>query len=166
MELTSSDPVRHPAHYEIHPIQPITISRHVGFCLGNALKYVMRAPWKGGVEDCEKALQYLKFEQETPQPCIDEDARREVGAQTFRLVKYLFEQEGGNLWVDIAESQRHFVASFSSYVLNIGLPPTFSPAHMEGMVKAVEKLKHVLANRHKDSRYFGETGLPDTREAE
>lgn len=166
IENEGHDPVRHPAHYEIFPIQPITISRHVGFCLGNALKYTMRAPWKGGVEDCEKALQYLKFEQETPQPCMDEAALREVEAQCGRLVEYLHEQDGGNLWLDIAEAQHHFVVSFSSYVLNIGLPPTFSPAHMEGMVKAVEKLKHVLANRHKDSRYFGETGLPDTREVE
>ena len=166
MALTSSDPVRHPAHYEIHPIQPITISRHVGFCLGNVFKYVMRAPWKGGVEDCEKALQYLKFEQETPQPCIDEDARREVDAQCVRLVKYLHEQDGGHLWLDIAEAQHHFVVSFSSYVLNIGERPTFSPVHMEGMVKAAEKLKRILSNRYKDSRYFGESGLPETREVE
>ena len=160
------DPVRHPAHYEIFPIQPITISRHVGFCLGNALKYVMRAPWKGGEEDCEKALQYLKFEQETPQRHIDEDSRREVDAQCFRLVMYLLEQDGGNLWRDIAEAQRSFVCAFGSYLLNIGEPQTFSPRHMKDMVEAVEKLKHVLANRHKDSRYFGETGLPDTREVE
>lgn len=160
------DAVRHPAHYEIHPIQPITISRHVGFCLGNVFKYVMRAPWKGGVEDCEKALQYLKFEQETPQPCIDEDASHEVDAQCSRLVKYLYEQNGGNLWCDIAEAQRYFVTSFSAYVLNIGEPQCFSLRHMVGMEMAVEHLKNVLANRHKDSRYFGETGLPDTREVE
>lgn len=29
------------------------------FTLGNVLKYVWRAPYKGGAEDCIKALDYL-----------------------------------------------------------------------------------------------------------
>lgn len=161
--ITPHDPVRHPAHYEVYPIQPIQITRHLGFCLGNAVKYVLRAPWKGGVEDCDKALQYLEWEQETPQPFIDEDARREVDAKCLCLMKYLYEQDGGNLWRDIAAVQRSFMTSL---LLNIGERPLFSPKNKEDMVLAVERLKHVLANRHKDPRYFGETGLPDTREAE
>ncbi len=61
-----ADPVYNPAHYTVYPVQAIEITRHLGFCLGNAVKYTLRAPWKGGVEDCDKALQYLLWEQETP----------------------------------------------------------------------------------------------------
>ena len=53
---------------KIYPVDPLTISRRVGYCLGNAFIHAMRAPWENGVEDCEKALQYLNFEQETPSP--------------------------------------------------------------------------------------------------
>ena len=58
------DPVNAPGHYTCYPVQPIAITRHLGFCPGNAVKYVLRAPYKGGVEDCDKALQYLKWESE------------------------------------------------------------------------------------------------------
>ena len=60
----SHDPITAPAHYTIYPVQPIEISRYLGFNLGNATKYVLRAPWKGGVEDCQKALRYLELERE------------------------------------------------------------------------------------------------------
>lgn len=150
----------------IYPVDPLTISRRVGYCLGNAFIHAMRAPWENGVEDCDEALLSLKMEAETPQNIIFEPDRHLVTIVCVRLVEYLHLQNGGSLWLDIADAQHHFVGSFFSYVLNIGLPPTFSPSHMEGMKKSVERLKHVLANRHKDSRYFGETGLPDTREGE
>lgn len=59
-----SDPIHNPAHYTRYPVQPIEISRHLGFCLGNVVKYVLRAPFKNGVEDLKKALQYLEWERE------------------------------------------------------------------------------------------------------
>ena len=61
-----SDPIHNPAHYTQYPVQPIEISRHLSFLLGNAVKYVLRAPFKGGVEDCNKALKYLSWEGERP----------------------------------------------------------------------------------------------------
>lgn len=56
MALISTDPVRHPALYMMYPMEPISICRHLGFCLGNVTKYTLRAPWKGGAEDCHKLL--------------------------------------------------------------------------------------------------------------
>lgn len=56
------DPITAPAHYTAYPVQPIEICRHLGFCLGNVVKYVLRAPHKGGVEDLQKALRYLEME--------------------------------------------------------------------------------------------------------
>lgn len=62
------DAVKHPAHYTSHPsgIEVIEITRHMGFCLGNVVKYVLRADLKNdAIEDLRKAIQYLEFEIET-----------------------------------------------------------------------------------------------------
>lgn len=59
-----SDPVNHPPHYTSHPsgVETIQITEHMGFCLGNVIKYVMRCDMKGGVEDLKKARWYLDRE--------------------------------------------------------------------------------------------------------
>ncbi len=60
-----SDPVNHPSHYTQHPsgVECIDITRHMGFNLGNAVKYIWRADLKGrAIEDLEKAVFYLNDE--------------------------------------------------------------------------------------------------------
>lgn len=60
-----SDPVNHPTHYTTHPsgVECIAITEHMGFCLGNAMKYIWRADLKSNaVEDLKKALWYLERE--------------------------------------------------------------------------------------------------------
>lgn len=67
-----NDPVEHPAHYTRHPsgVECIQITRHMGFNLGNAMKYIWRADLKGNaLEDLKKARWYLD----------DEINRREAG---------------------------------------------------------------------------------------
>lgn len=56
--------VVHPKHYIQHPsgVECITITEHMNFCLGNAVKYIWRADLKGGVEDLEKAKWYIQRE--------------------------------------------------------------------------------------------------------
>ena len=66
-----SDPVNHPAHYTSHPgrcecgrgIECITITEHMSFNVGNAIKYCWRANEKGfPVQDLKKAVWYLQRE--------------------------------------------------------------------------------------------------------
>ena len=59
-----SDPVNHPSHYTQHAsgIECIQITEHMGFCLGNAMKYLWRANLKGGIEDLRKAIWYIERE--------------------------------------------------------------------------------------------------------
>lgn len=59
-----SDPVNHPNHYTwLGGIEVIQITEHLGFCLGNVIKYVLRADHKGKpIEDLEKAAWYLARE--------------------------------------------------------------------------------------------------------
>lgn len=62
---TMSDAVNHPPHYTQHPsgVEVVTITEHMNFCLGNVIKYVMRADYKGKpIEDLEKAAFYLQRE--------------------------------------------------------------------------------------------------------
>lgn len=62
-----NDLVHHPQHYTAVSVQlePIDVLRHAPFDLGNALKYVLRAPHKGSpLLDYQKALQYLEWAKE------------------------------------------------------------------------------------------------------
>lgn len=65
MKKPKQDIVNHPVHYTSHPskIECLTIARHMGFCLGNALKYIWRADLKDdAILDLEKAIFYIKDE--------------------------------------------------------------------------------------------------------
>lgn len=59
------DSVNHPKHYKSHPsgIEVIEITEHMNFCLGNAVKYILRADHKGNaIEDLQKAVWYINRE--------------------------------------------------------------------------------------------------------
>ena len=60
-----SEAVRSPRHYTSHPsgVECIQITRHMGFNLGNAMKYIWRADEKGeAIQDLEKAAWYIDDE--------------------------------------------------------------------------------------------------------
>lgn len=57
-----------PPHYKLSP-EPIEViqSWNLNFCLGNAIKYIVRAGHKNGetkVSDLNKAIDYIRFELE------------------------------------------------------------------------------------------------------
>lgn len=63
--IENDDNVNHPKHYTGHPsgIECITITEHMSFCLGNAVKYIWRADLKNdAIEDLEKAKWYISRE--------------------------------------------------------------------------------------------------------
>lgn len=60
-----TDMVNHPPHYPSHPsgVECIQITEHMGFCIGNAMKYLWRADLKAdALEDLEKAKWYIERE--------------------------------------------------------------------------------------------------------
>lgn len=63
-EAARGDSVNHPRHYQHESgVEVITITETMGFCLGNVIKYVLRADKKGRqLEDLRKALWYLNRE--------------------------------------------------------------------------------------------------------
>ena len=69
--MNEPEKVDHPAHYNSHParcecgksIECITIAEHMGFNVGNAIKYLWRADFKGDpIEDLRKAAWYISRE--------------------------------------------------------------------------------------------------------
>lgn len=59
------DMVNNPPHYTAHPsgVECIEITRHMGFNVGNAVKYLWRADLKGAaIQDLEKAAFYIQDE--------------------------------------------------------------------------------------------------------
>ena len=62
---TAKEKVNHPDHYNKHPsgVECITITEHMGFNLGNAIKYIWRADLKNdAMEDLKKAAWYIDRE--------------------------------------------------------------------------------------------------------
>ena len=60
-----NDPVNHPQHYTSHPsgVECITVTRHMNFCMGSAMKYIWRADLKEDpIQDLKKAIFYLNQE--------------------------------------------------------------------------------------------------------
>lgn len=54
------DPVNHPAHYCAYKREVIELTRYLDFTVGNAVKYILRAPFKGNyLQDMQKALWYI-----------------------------------------------------------------------------------------------------------
>ena len=59
------DPVNNPKHYTEHPsgVECIQVTEHMGFNLGNAVKYIWRSDLKNdAIEDLEKAAWYINRE--------------------------------------------------------------------------------------------------------
>lgn len=57
--------VERPTHYNLHPsgVECITVVEHMGFNLGNAVKYIWRADLKNdALEDLKKARWYIERE--------------------------------------------------------------------------------------------------------
>jgi len=90
-----NDNINHPSHYTGHPsgIECIEVAQYMGFCLGNALKYIWRDGQKAGEDvndDLRKAIWYIQGEIDRridEQKLVDEcsttdwsygDARRQV----------------------------------------------------------------------------------------
>ena len=57
--------MNHPKHYTTHPsgVECIQITEHMGFNLGNAIKYIWRVDEKNdAIEDLRKAVWYVQRE--------------------------------------------------------------------------------------------------------
>lgn len=64
-DVKTPDMVNQPPHYKAHPsgVECITVTEHMGFNLGNCVKYIWRAGAKGKeLEDLKKARWYLDRE--------------------------------------------------------------------------------------------------------
>lgn len=63
----AKEQVDHPSHYTAYGVELIEITSQMSFCLGNAVKYVVRDGLKSGAtKDLEKALKYIELYEKYP----------------------------------------------------------------------------------------------------
>lgn len=151
-----SDPILAPAHYTVYPVQPIEITRYLGFCLGNAAKYVLRAPYKGGAEDCLKALRYLELEKEKRQDPLTALSYEALECNASELADFFMQASGDQLWLDIAHESSCFLAVLIAY------GRCREEFMLMQMRRYVYELKRILSLRDTSGQiYEGMTGFPE-----
>lgn len=85
--------VEHPFHYTQGEHEVIELTEKLDFCLGNAAKYILRAPYKGQeLRDLKKARWYLKHCSETPYgKIVTEDLHKLACSYGNDLLKEVFD---------------------------------------------------------------------------
>lgn len=93
----SVDTIKNPSHYELEGLEPYqsidvinSILKSVkdpvrAFSVGNALKYLIRAEKKNGLEDYKKAKVYLDWIIKEMEVTVDENKRRVKRDQGAKL---------------------------------------------------------------------------------
>jgi transcription termination factor NusB len=64
--MNEHDNVKHPEHYNKGPVETIEVIKasvkdYGSYLHGNIIKYILRAIYKGGLEDFKKAREYLNW---------------------------------------------------------------------------------------------------------
>lgn len=119
-QKTTADPVDHPSHYTAHPsgVECITITEHMNFNLGNAIKYIWRAGLKDSKnhrEDLKKAAWYVTREihriDHEAKKAAEKTVTRQVAVNTnFRCVgcnRYTAPDGNGGPCKDCASTSEH-----------------------------------------------------------
>jgi len=91
-----NDPVNNPSHYTSHPsgVEAIEITRHMGYNLGNVMKYIWRADLKNeAIQDLEKARFYLS----------DEIAKLKLSDEIAKLKQVESTQPKRRIWISDEE---------------------------------------------------------------
>lgn len=109
------DEINKAKHYNVHPsgVEAIEIVEHLGFCLGNAIKYLFRVDHKDGVKDLKKAVYYLRRahvgdvdHRRPPQVFLDRVTRNEPKGQVLGdvLRALYWPRDGVNWYGRVAEA--------------------------------------------------------------
>lgn len=152
---------------EVYPVPPVEIARHLGFCLGNAVLCVLCAPYRDGVEDCDKALECLRLEDEMPQPFLGHFAYLYATGASDRLTDFLRHASGDTLWKDTGYWQAFFLEELHHYLFiktDSGGCEDVRGARKsrDSMSCYIRELRRVLSLRDTTGQiYEGMTGLPD-----
>lgn len=148
------------AAIEIYPVSPVEVARHLGFYLGTAVVCALCAPYRDGVEDCDRALEYLALEDAAPQQPLSHFAFLDTRLSRERLTNFLCDTGGDILWQDIARWQTRFLVELRRYLASLK-PDGKSHGQRERMANAIRELRRVLSIRDTPGQmYEGMTGLP------
>ena len=141
------DNVNHPKHYTWLPngIEVIDITENFNFCMGNALKYIMRADHKGNpIQDLAGPLQLLRNQRDPPQ---GNHFARDLDPITANRDSLL--QSGCSIHrQDVADALGHLVAPALSRVsiidmIDIALVAVEVECQKLGMVDLAQRLLEI-----------------------
>lgn len=164
--MPSHDPVRYAAHYELFPVQPREITIYLGYALGSMVERVLRAPWENGVEDCERALDYLPWLEEEPQPQLGHRAYENCRDALTELIDFMMDAKGDQLWQDIANWQARFLWDVRNYLCERDTHGN-GISYLTSMDHYIRELSRVISLRDTTGQiYEGMTGLPQKPEEE
>jgi len=96
--MTEYDNINHPKHYCRYEHEVIELTSRLGFCLGNAAKYILRAPYKNNeLEDLQKARWYLQhyLDHHKPldEPLFDDETVKLALSFNVPMITQLFAKE-------------------------------------------------------------------------
>jgi len=76
------------SHYKDFSIQPVEFIQKngLGFCEGNAIKYLCRWKEKGGIQDLQKAIHYVEL-------LIEMETRRDFKKESQEIVRKIYENQ-------------------------------------------------------------------------
>lgn len=135
------DVVSRPKHYNTHPsgVECIEITRHMGFNLGNAFKYLYRYGEKGNaIVDLGKALQYIEFEEQTRAHFLFAP-KRERSSALWKHVRGLVEE-----WANHTASQ--YIREAGVWIVLYDL----APEPIEHNFNSMRKRIHLRINELKE----------------
>lgn len=102
------DAVEKPFHYNQYEHEVIELTECLGFCLGNAVKYILRAPFKGReVEDLKKAKWYLERLVDQQVNLRDEILLADKHIDRLKALAETYDNETVSILIDAAFDRDH-----------------------------------------------------------
>ena len=110
------DVVNHPNHSTAYKHEVIELTRQLSFDAGNCVKYIVRAPFKNGIEDLQKAVWYAR-DMLTPTASIMDVSHSEQKVSSINSLTSYFLSVVQQSDIPCAEIFGSLLASVVSYSL-------------------------------------------------
>lgn len=138
-----SDNVNHPGHYlkAAVTIEPIELTSRMTSCIGQALQYIFRAPYKDNqIEDLKKAVFYLKKQ-------LNVGGYDTVYTEAFPYIAVFTKHTNGLI-------KKALESLFTEYYLGDDIFGYM--VDPEGLKETIEIIENEIRNLEKDAITFGE----------
>lgn len=167
MEAQEFDPVKNPAHYSggVFKTKPIDISADMSFLRGNAMKYILRHPYKGKpIEDLQKATFYLDYLASELSMARQMEAG-EISPHCISEPQYGYKGLGGYIDPDWVKKHSPIASAFTALLAEI-VATSDSPRRIRMVQRILQDIAHrYLECAQPNDRYMEDyNGLSGNRD--